>query len=220
MRWGWMSPRPHLSEGRGEDFLLDIPFHRMSAMAFCKKGRWIPARSNAILSLEMTNTARSMMRRCVNSSPVRPCVRAPRWPVPLQAARSLLTHFVLLAGMLHDPAVGLRSFPPQYLSGSALSNESATSCFNLPFSSSSSFCRLAWSIFTAPYSLRLWQNTCVPPLLQAWGVVFPLVMLTSIWPQHRHDLFWRIHLDGHDPLFLQVDFLSFHPNLSGQVRGG
>jgi hypothetical protein len=51
-----------------------------------------------------------------------------------------------------------------------------------------------------------------------WGVVFPLVLLTSIWPQHRHDLFWRIPLDGHDRFFLQVDFLSYHPNLSGQVR--
>ena len=27
------SPRPHLSEGRGEDFFLDILFHRMSVIA-------------------------------------------------------------------------------------------------------------------------------------------------------------------------------------------
>jgi hypothetical protein len=31
------------------------------------------------------------------------------------------------------------------------------------------------------------------------GSGFSLVMLTSIWPQHRHDLFWRIPLDSHDP---------------------
>jgi len=74
----------------------------------------------------------------------------------------------------------------------------ASTCRSLP-PSSSSFCRLAESIFTAPYSLRLWQNVWVSRLLQAWGVVFPLVMLTSIWPQHRHDLFWRIPLDSHDP---------------------
>jgi len=69
----------------------------MSAMAFCKKGRWIPARSNAILSFEMTNTAQ------IHDETVRQLifVRAPRWPLPLHAARSLLTHFVLLAGMLH-----------------------------------------------------------------------------------------------------------------------
>jgi hypothetical protein len=30
---GCKSPRPHLSEGRGESFLLDILFHRMSGMA-------------------------------------------------------------------------------------------------------------------------------------------------------------------------------------------
>ncbi|MGC2229441.1 MAG: hypothetical protein WA254_07510, partial [Candidatus Sulfotelmatobacter sp.] len=29
-------------------------------------------------------------------------------------------------------------------------------------------------------------------------------------PQHRHDLLWLVPLDGHDPLFLQVDSLSFH----------
>ena len=29
---GCKSPRPHLSEGRGEDFLLDILFHRMSVI--------------------------------------------------------------------------------------------------------------------------------------------------------------------------------------------
>ena len=29
-------------------------------------------------------------------------------------------------------------------------------------------------------------------------------------PQHRRDLFWLVPLDGHDPLFLQVDSLSFH----------
>jgi hypothetical protein len=69
----------------------------MSAMAFCKKGRSIPARSNAILSFEMTNTAQ------IHDETVRQLifVRAPRWPLPLHAARSLLTHFVLLAGMLH-----------------------------------------------------------------------------------------------------------------------
>ena len=77
----------------------------MSAMAFCKKGRWIPARSNEatlILSLEMTNTARSMMRRCVNSSPVPPCAAvASATPGGTLAAHSL----VPLAGMLHGPAV-------------------------------------------------------------------------------------------------------------------
>jgi hypothetical protein len=29
-------------------------------------------------------------------------------------------------------------------------------------------------------------------------------------PQHRHDLLWLVPLDWHDPLFLQVDSLSFH----------
>jgi DNA-binding NarL/FixJ family response regulator len=29
-------------------------------------------------------------------------------------------------------------------------------------------------------------------------------------PQHRYDLLWLVPLDGHDPLFLQVDSLSFH----------
>jgi hypothetical protein len=29
-------------------------------------------------------------------------------------------------------------------------------------------------------------------------------------PQHRYDLLWFVPLDGHDPLFLQVDSLSFH----------
>jgi hypothetical protein len=29
-------------------------------------------------------------------------------------------------------------------------------------------------------------------------------------PQHRHDLLWFVPLHGHDPLFLQVDSLSFH----------
>src|SRR5260370_831300 len=29
-------------------------------------------------------------------------------------------------------------------------------------------------------------------------------------PQHRHDLLWFVPLDWHDPLFLQVDSLSFH----------
>src|SRR5450755_4306025 len=28
--------------------------------------------------------------------------------------------------------------------------------------------------------------------------------------QHRHDLLWLVPLDWHDPLFLQVDSLSFH----------
>jgi len=31
------SPRPHLSEGRGEAFLLDILFHRMSANAWFRQ---------------------------------------------------------------------------------------------------------------------------------------------------------------------------------------
>jgi hypothetical protein len=29
-------------------------------------------------------------------------------------------------------------------------------------------------------------------------------------PQHRYDLLWFVPLDGHDPLFLQLDSLSFH----------
>ena len=32
-------------------------------------------------------------------------------------------------------------------------------------------------------------------------------------PQHRHDLLWLVPLDWHDPLFLQVDSLSFHVQL-------
>ncbi len=38
-------------------------------------------------------------------------------------------------------------------------------------------------------------------------------------PQHRHDLLWLVPLDGHDLLFLQVDFLSFPPgtNFAGHV---
>jgi hypothetical protein len=45
---GCKSPRPHLSEGRGKHFFLDIPFHRMGVMGlFCASagtGAPIPAR--------------------------------------------------------------------------------------------------------------------------------------------------------------------------------
>jgi hypothetical protein len=34
---GCKSPHPHLSEGRGEAFFLDIPFHRMSVMAIYRQ---------------------------------------------------------------------------------------------------------------------------------------------------------------------------------------
>jgi hypothetical protein len=34
---GCKSPRPHLSQGRGESFFLDILFHRMSDMAILQQ---------------------------------------------------------------------------------------------------------------------------------------------------------------------------------------
>src|SRR5208337_2506328 len=37
-------------------------------------------------------------------------------------------------------------------------------------------------------------------------------------PQHRHDLLWFVPLHGHDPLFLQVDSLSFHLVQTWPVR--
>src|SRR5208337_4338103 len=39
-------------------------------------------------------------------------------------------------------------------------------------------------------------------------------------PQHRHDLLWFVPLHGHDPLFLQVDSLSFHLVQTWPVRSG
>ena len=42
------------------------------------------------------------------------------------------------------------------------------------------------------------------------NVVDCLTPKSSNLPQHRHDLLWLVPPDGHDPLFLQVDSLSFH----------
>jgi|SRR5580700_2596907 hypothetical protein len=76
-----------------------------------------------------------MMRRCVNSSS---SVRRGGHCHSTRHARCSLTSYCSQACSTARAGsrCGLRSFPPQYLSGSALSNESATSCFNLPFSSS------------------------------------------------------------------------------------
>src|SRR5271156_1562647 len=78
-------------------------------------------------------------------------------PLPHHPARPPLTHFVLLAGLLHRAPTSLRAykFPSAISFRICLSNaSSAPSRFNLPFSFSSSFIRFAWSIFKPPYSFR------------------------------------------------------------------
>jgi hypothetical protein len=63
--------------------------------------------------------------------------------------------------------------------------------------------------FKPPHAFRQRWNVCtvIPASLQTCGLVLWFAMLRSI-RKRRHDLLWFAPLNGPDPLFLQVGFLS------------